>query len=197
MVYSAGDWQSVEGTLSQDMQTLAAYFRKWRLKPSEAKTVSAPFHLNNREAKRVLRVYLDGTLLPCSAEPIYLGVTLDRTLTFRRHLESLRNKLTARVALMRRLVGSGWGAGARTLRTAACLGLVYPTSEYCAPVWCRSAHTHLIDTPHHAYQRSLAHCDRMPASYPSGQPSHSCRHPARGPPPQGSHSTSRLPGRGA
>ena len=30
------------------------------------------------------------------------------------------------------------------MRTAA-LSLVYSTAEYCAPVWCRSAHTRLID----------------------------------------------------
>ena len=46
---------------------------------------------------------------------------------------------------MRRLAGSGWGAGAKTLRTAA-LSLVYSTAECCAPVWCRSAHTHLINS---------------------------------------------------
>ena len=31
------------------------------------------------------------------------------------------------------------------MRTAA-LSLVYFTAEYCAPVWCRSAHTRLIDS---------------------------------------------------
>ena len=46
---------------------------------------------------------------------------------------------------MRRLVGSGWGAGAKILRIAN-LSLVYSTAEYCAPVWCRSAHTRLIDS---------------------------------------------------
>jgi len=35
-------------------------------------------------------------------------------------------------------------AGATTLRTAT-LALVHSTAEYCAPVWCRSAHTRLID----------------------------------------------------
>ena len=44
-----------------------------------------------------------------------------------------------------RLVGSGWGAGAKTLRIAI-LSLVYSAAEYCAPVWCRSAHTCLIDS---------------------------------------------------
>ena len=40
-------------------------------------------------------------------------------------------------------MGLGWGAGAKTIRIAT-LSLVYSTSEYCAPVWCRSAHTRLI-----------------------------------------------------
>ena len=39
--------------------------------------------------------------------------------------------------------GLGIGAGAKTLRIAT-LSLVYSTAEYCAPVWCRSAHTRLI-----------------------------------------------------
>ena len=47
--------------------------------------------------------------------------------------------------MLRQLVGSGWGAGAKKLRTAT-LSLVYSTAEYCAPVWCRSAHTRLIDS---------------------------------------------------
>ena len=47
--------------------------------------------------------------------------------------------------MLRRLVGSGWGAGAKTLCIAT-LSLVYSTSEYCAPVWCRSAYTSLIDS---------------------------------------------------
>ena len=57
----------------------------------------------------------------------------------------IAQKLSSRVTLPRRLVGSGWGAGAKTLRIAT-LSLVYSTAEYCAPVWCRSAHNRLIDS---------------------------------------------------
>ena len=57
----------------------------------------------------------------------------------------MRKKLSSRVTLLRRLVGSGWGAGATTLRIAT-LSLVYSAAEYCAPVWCRNAHTRLIDS---------------------------------------------------
>ena len=126
------------------MSTLSAYLQTWRLKLSHTKTVTAAFHLNNREAKRELKVYNNSRLLPFCPTPTYLGVKLDRSLTFRHHLVALRKKLSSRVTLLRRLVGSGWGAGAKTLRIAT-LSLVYSTAEYCAPVWCRSAHTRLID----------------------------------------------------
>ena len=42
------------------------------------------------------------------------------------------------------LVSSGWGAGAKTVRIGV-LSLVYSTAKYCAPVWCRRAHTRLLD----------------------------------------------------
>ena len=125
-----------------------------------------------QEAKRELKVnHNNETLLFCY-EPKCFGVTLDRTLTYCQHLESLREKLTSRIALLRRLAGSGWGAVAPTLRSAT-LALVHSTAEYCATDWCRSAHTCLID----CHQRRLATCDWMPASYTSRQSSHRRRHP--------------------
>ena len=127
------------------MSTLSAYLQTWRLKFSHTKTVTAAFHLNNREAKRELKVCNNGRLLPFCPTPTYLGVKLNRSLTFCHHLMALRKKISSRVTLLRRLVGSGWGDGAKTLRIAT-LSLVYSTAEYYAPVWCRSAHTCLIDS---------------------------------------------------
>ena len=114
------------------------------MKLSHTKTVTAAFHLNNREAKRELKVYNNDRLLPFCTTPTYLGVKLDRSLAFRYHLVTLHKKLSSLVTLLRRLVGSGWSAGAKTLRIAT-LSLVYSTAEYCAPVWCRSPCTRLID----------------------------------------------------
>ena len=75
---------------------------------------------------------------------MYLGIKLNKALTFRRHLQSLHKKLTTRVGLLRRFARSTWGAGATTLSTAT-LALVHFAAEYCLPVWCRSAHTRLIN----------------------------------------------------
>ena len=54
---------------------------------------------------------------------------------------------------------SEWGAGAKTLRISA-LFLVYSTAEYCAPVWCQSTHTRLIDSILNDALRIVAGCLR-------------------------------------
>ena len=122
-----------------------SYFRNWRLKPNPSKTEVNTCHLNNREAHRKLNILFDGKALEHNPNPKYLGVTLDRTLTFKKHLDNTAKKINTRIDIIRKLAGTGWGANANTLRTAT-LALVYSTAEYCAPVWKNSAHTYKVDT---------------------------------------------------
>ena len=93
LLHSSGNWKDLEGTLSQDMSTLSAYLQTWRLKLSHTKMVTAAFHLNNREIKREIKVYNNSGLLPFCPTPTYLGVKLDRSLTFHHHLVALHKKL--------------------------------------------------------------------------------------------------------
>ena len=159
LLHSSGNWKDLDGTLSQDMCTLSAYLQTWRLKLSHTKTVTAAFHLNNREAKRELKVYNNDRLLPFCSTPIYLGVKLDRSLTFCHHLVALRKKLSSCVTLLRLLVGLEWSAGAKTLRIAN-LCLSYSTAEYWVLVWCRSAHTRLINSVLNYVLRIVTRCLR-------------------------------------
>jgi len=55
--------------------------------------VYAVFHLNNKEANREPKVKYNNETLAFCSEPKYLGVTLDRPLTYRRHPESFRKKI--------------------------------------------------------------------------------------------------------
>ena len=86
--------------------------------------------------------------------PTYLGVKLDRFLTFRHHLVALCKKLSSRVTLLRQLVGSGWGADAKTLHIAT-LSLVYSTAEYCAPVWCQGCELELEELGNFGRTRTI------------------------------------------
>jgi len=51
IMHADGDWLAVEGALSKDMARLDEYLQTWKLKLSTMKTMSALFHLNNKEAK--------------------------------------------------------------------------------------------------------------------------------------------------
>ena len=78
--------------------------------------------------------------------PFYIAVKLVRQVAqVLSSFSGTAQKMSLRVTLLRQLLGSGWGADSKALRTAS-LSVVYSTAEYCAPVWYRSAHTHLIFT---------------------------------------------------
>ena len=163
-LYSDRNWTTVEETLTSDMALIAGYLKTWRLKLSVAKTTSTAFHLNTKEARRKLTVNVNGSPLPHNPTPTYLGVKLDRQLTYKQHLDSLRAKVSSRNNLLRRLAGSSWGASPSTLRTGA-LALVYSAAEYASPAWSRSAHAKKI---RHHPQRDHEDCHRLPETHSNG-----------------------------
>ena len=159
LLHSDRAWSNVENTLTADMSQIAKYFRIWRLKISMSKTTVTAFHLNTKEANRQLSVILDGTPLPYNATPTYLGVKLDRQLTYKEQLKAISAKVSSRNNLLHRLAGSKWGASATTLRTSA-LALVYSAAEYASPAWCRSSHTKKLDSVLNDTMRLITGCLR-------------------------------------
>jgi hypothetical protein len=85
-----------------------------------------------------------GTEIQHVEHPKYLGVTLDRTLAYNAHLTKTSKKVSIRINIERKLAGTGWSAGTKTLHTAV-LAIVYSTAEYCAPVGLNSVHISKID----------------------------------------------------
>lgn len=65
-----------------------------------------------------------GKVLEHNPNPRYLGKTPDSTLTDKKHLDQLSQKLKTSNNIIRKLVGTAWGNEENTLRTAAVL-LVY------------------------------------------------------------------------
>jgi len=102
------------------------------------------FHLHNTSTTRELSVYLDGKRLWHESHLTYLGVTLDRMLSYRVHLIKTAGKLKNQNNLLMKLAGSTWGTSANTLRSSA-LALCYSAAEYCAPVWSCCAHTSQVE----------------------------------------------------
>ena len=102
------------------------------------------FHLNNHQAQRKVNITWNDQLLDNDDFPKYLGVTLDRTLSFAKHVQNVKAKVAARNSLLGKLTNTQWGANPSTLRTTA-LALSYSTAEYASAVWARSTHAKKVD----------------------------------------------------
>ena len=89
--------------------------------------------------------------------PVYLGVTLDRTLSYKAHIENTKKKVGTRNNIIRKLRTSKWGATPTTLRSSA-LALCYSAAEYACPVWERSIHAKKLDATLNETCRMITGC---------------------------------------
>ena len=140
----ANNFEAIERRLTQALSILTDYYKENSLNANPAKTQVCAFHLNNHQADRKLKINWDGNQLENDSFPVYLGVTLDRTLSFKEHARKTKEKVATRNNLLGKLANSSWGANPQTLRTTA-LALCYSTAEYCAPVWARSCHAEKVN----------------------------------------------------
>ena len=157
LTHQSRSWDEIESTLSKDVSAMKKFFDTWYLKMNTTKTVTTAFHLNNRESKRALKIEIDGETLPTDENPKYLGVTLDRQLTYKKHLEGTARKIGKRNCLLRKLAGTTWGASQTLLRTST-MALCHSVGEYCAPVWMRSTHSSLVDVKLRESMRIITGC---------------------------------------
>lgn len=100
---------------------------------------------NNRQASKQLDTTFNHVHLNNNFTPEYLGITFDRTLSFKEHVENTAKKVKPRMNLIQKLAGTEWKSNATTLRTAT-MAIVYNSAEYKAPVWVNSTQVSRIDS---------------------------------------------------
>ena len=74
---------TIEERLSSVLESLSSYYKKCHLNAIPNKTQVCTFHLNNHQANRKLKIVWNNRELEHHPHPVYLGITLDRTLSFR------------------------------------------------------------------------------------------------------------------
>ena len=107
------------------------------------------FHMRNEEkVKGEMEQDRSGEHAP------YLGVTLDRILSYKQHIHNTKMKVATRNNLIRNLSSSKWGTSASTIRTTE-LALSYSVAEYVASVWAKSAHAYKLDSEPNSACRAI------------------------------------------
>ena len=89
-------FQEVEQQIEEALEELTHYYRSNSLRANPDKTQVTAFHLRNREANRSLQVSWNGVDLENTDTPKYLGVTLDRTLSYKTHIHNTKMKVATR-----------------------------------------------------------------------------------------------------
>ena len=119
--------------LRRALSLLACYCNMWKLKINSQKTVYSIFSRSHVIAAKNLNLSIDGEPLQKVDNPCYLGVTLDRQMTMKPFLDSLKNKASKRLRLVKRLATTTWGADKMTLRQMY-LGYIRSALEYAQPI---------------------------------------------------------------
>ena len=150
-------FEKTESTLSTVLDSIGDYYEKNHLRAKPDKTQTCVFHLRNRKANRQLNISWCGKKLEHTPSPIYLRVTLDRTLSYSIPITKVKAKTAARNNVMRKLANSKWGTHPSTIKTTT-LALCYSTAEYACQVWERSAHAHKVDPGLNDACRAITGC---------------------------------------
>ena len=82
IVYQCELFDEAGKVLEDVLQLIFKYYVLWKLKSNLTKTVISAFHLNNKEANRSPIVKINNEC------PKYLGIFLDRSLTFQQNLRT-------------------------------------------------------------------------------------------------------------
>ena len=126
--------------LQDALDKLNLWSKEWGMTINSKKTTYTIFSLSTKQQR--IQLTLDKTTLELNNNPTYLGVTFDPRLTWKNQIENLQSKGMRRLALMKKLSGSDWGADHSILKKTY-TSYVRPTLEYGATVWSSAAKSNI------------------------------------------------------
>ena len=87
------DFAPIEETLTSALDGLSEYYTTNQLRANPTKTQVSLFHLRNRECGKQFNISWNGVNLTHCNLPVYLGVTPDRTLSYKAHIVKTKKKV--------------------------------------------------------------------------------------------------------
>ena len=87
VITQSTDFAPIEESLTSALDCMSEYYTTNQLRANPTNTHVSLFHLRNRECGKQLNISWNGVNLTHCNLPEYLGVTLDRTLSYKAHIE--------------------------------------------------------------------------------------------------------------
>ena len=107
------DIKVAEEHIQRALDALGEWATKWKMTVSHEKTVSTIFTLDPSEAKEEATLSYLNQPVKHTQSPTFLGVTLDRTLTYNKHIENVKCRMKQRNNVLRAIQ---WGQSGEARR---------------------------------------------------------------------------------
>ena len=124
--------------MQMTLEKLGKWAQEWLVTINKKKTEATIFSLSPK--KETVNLTMNGEEIPQQDTPTYLGVKLDKRLTWAAHITNMESKAIKRMAVMKKLSGTKWGANAKILKQVY-TGSVRPQLEYGATSWGTASRT--------------------------------------------------------
>ena len=141
--------RTIERQLQQSLNNLQIWADKNGFKFSKSKTVYMHF-CQLRKVHDDPHLYLNGTAIPVVEETKFLGVVFDHKLSFKPHIQYLKDKCSKTLNLMKMLAHTDWGAD-RTPLLRLYRTLVRSKLDYACTVYgsARASYLQPLNAIHH------------------------------------------------
>ncbi|XP_043241035.1 uncharacterized protein LOC122391303 [Amphibalanus amphitrite] len=128
------DVSAAETKVQRALDSLEEWARRWKMVVSLEKTTSIIFTLDPAEARREAALHFQGQPVKFSPTTTFLGITLDRSLTFTGHVKTIKAKMLQRNNVLRAISGTTWGCSPSDLRSTY-LAFSRACADYAAGAW--------------------------------------------------------------
>ena len=142
------------------LNRLVEWSSKWCLPLNSLKCETSFFNLDLYQSRIQPSLYILNTPLKFKPHPTFLGVTFDRTLSFKHHVLSLRKKFHSRFRALRFIASASWGPSKEFLCTLY-KAFICPILTYASPGWFPFASpTHItsVERMHRSSCRVITGC---------------------------------------
>ena len=130
----------IEDILNSYLEEITAYLKDTSLLISATKSSVTLFTPDTHQAKTHLKILIEDSQLPLVRWPKILGVHLDTSLSFNKHISHVAERVSSRNNIIKALADTSWGQQKETLLiTNKAVGS--SIINYAAPVWSANLRT--------------------------------------------------------
>ena len=128
------DKARAQEVVQEAVSRIANWSKSHKLVLNPSKCESTLFSTCPSEANWTPLIRIEENVLKVNPTPTFLGVTLDRTLTFRQHVTRIKSRVMNRIRILSTLASKEWGCSRPSLYRIY-QATIHSVFHYCGPAW--------------------------------------------------------------